>query len=391
MRYILMHKATEVAELTIDETHGGISSIDKILNPEHFPVGVFSASRGRADRKELNDWWRGRSIPASRNGLAEALEKIGENAIMTVVLKGYGLSLSDHYWVKPEGADIQWEQVNFFDNDFSEDMGDLLFGAEVPERINFHSPDNTSDGWLKKRWKISNGERLLIKGGSNPFQQEPFNEVIASDLMRELGVNCVHYDVIWQDGYPYSVCGNFVTKDTELVSAHRFMRIKKKQNHENTYQHFVSCCKEAGLDAIPFLDQMLTVDYIIANEDRHFNNFGLLRNPDTLEFVGFAPLYDSGTSLCYNRNAMQFNHYESKPFYTDREKQLSLVTSLKWFSPKKAEKALGKIGDILSESVEHGFITDGRVKQLCSFAEQKLEDICKLGKLKESEVTREGK
>ena len=380
MKYILMHKATPVAELTIDETHGGISSIDKIQNPEHFPIGVFS--KGRADRKELNDWWKGRSIPASRNGLAETLEKIGEKDIMSVVLKGYGLSLSDHYWVKPEGTDIQWEQVNFFDNDFSEDIGNLLFGGEVPDRIDFHSPDNTSDGWLKKRWKISNGERVLIKGGSNPFQQEPFNEVIASELMCELGMNCVRYEIVWQDGYPYSVCRNFVTKDTELVSAHRIMRIKKKPNHENTYQHFVSCCKEAGLDAVPFLDRMLTTDYLIANEDRHFNNFGLLRNPDTLEFIGFAPIYDSGTSLCYNRNAMQFERYESKPFYTDCEKQLTLVTSLAWFSPEKAETALRKMGDTLNESIAHGFTTDERVKQLCSFAEHKLENICEIAESK---------
>lgn len=381
MKCVLMHKTIEVAELTIDESHGGISTVDKIQNPEHFPIGVFS--KGRADKKELNDWWRGRSIPASRNGLAETLEKIGEKDIMAVVLKGYGLSLSDHYWVKPKGADIQWEQVNFFDNDFSEDIGNLLFGGEVPNKINFLAPENTSDGWLKKRWKISNGERFLIKGGSNPFQQEPFNEVIASDLMRELGVNCVRYDVIWQDDYPYSVCSNFVTKDTELVSAHRFMQMKKKPNHENTYQHFLSCCKEKGLDAVPFLDQMLTVDYLIANEDRHFNNFGLLRNPDTLAFTGFAPIYDSGTSLCYNRNAMQFNRYESKPFYADCEKQLALVTSLKWFSEKKAKQALDRIGDTLAESVEHGFMEEGRVKQLISFSKQKLESVCKLEKAKE--------
>jgi hypothetical protein len=376
MRYFLMHKTVEVAELTIDESHGGISSIDKVQNSEHFPVGVFT--KGKADRKELNDWWRGRSIPASRAGLTEALEKIGERDIMAVVLKGYGLSLSDHYWIKPEGTDIQWEQVNFFDHDFSEDMGNLLFGGELPERVDFHSPDNTSDGWLKKRWKISNGERLLIKGGSNPYQQEPFNEVIASDLMGELGVSCVRYDVVWQDGYPYSVCRNFVTKDSELVPAQRIMRMRKKSNDESVYQHFISCCKDAGLDAVPFLDRMLTVDYLIANEDRHFNNFGLLRNPDTLEFTGFAPVYDSGTSLCYNRNAMQFNRYESKPFYTDCEKQLSLVTSLAWFSGKKARKTIDKMSDILAESVAHGFMTDERVKQLLSFAERKLENVCRL-------------
>jgi hypothetical protein len=43
------------------------------------------------------------------------------------VEKGLGLSLSDHYWFKPVKSDFTWEQVNHFDNDFSEDIGNYLF------------------------------------------------------------------------------------------------------------------------------------------------------------------------------------------------------------------------------------------------------------------------
>jgi len=31
------------------------------------------------------------------------------------------------------------------------------------------------------------------------------------------------------------------------------------------------------------IDKMLVLDYIISNEDRHYNNFGFIRNADTLE------------------------------------------------------------------------------------------------------------
>ena len=378
MKYILMHKKIEVAELSVDETHGGISSVDKIYNPEHFPLGVFD--NGKANRKELNDWWRGRSIPASRNGLQETLGKLGESDIMSLVFKSYGLSLSDHYWVKPEGLDMKWDDVNYFDNEFSEDIGNLLFGGEMPDKVDFHSPDNTSDGLLKKRWKIANGERILLKGGSNPFQQEPFNEVIASRFMKQLSVACVSYGLVWRDGYPYSVCTDFITKDTELVPAHRLMKMKKQPNHENAYQHFVSCCTEVGLNAVPFLDRMLTVDFIIANEDRHFHNFGLIRNPETLEFVAFAPIYDSGTSLCYNRNERQFHHYESKPFYTDFNRQAALITSFDWIDKEKAGCICKDIEEVLSESVDNGFMTSERVRQLKQFVEMKYEYICELAK-----------
>ena len=50
---------------------------------------------------------------------------------------------------------------------------------------------------------------------------------------------------------------------------------------------------------------MIVLDYVIANEDRHFNNFGVLRNAETLEWLGFAPIYDSGSSLGYDKMPAQ--------------------------------------------------------------------------------------
>lgn len=46
---------------------------------------------------------------------------------------------------------------------------------------------------------------------------------------------------------------------------------------------------------------MLVLDYLIVNEDRHLNNFGLIRNAVTLEWIGTAPLYDNGNSMWFNR------------------------------------------------------------------------------------------
>ncbi|MNI83066.1 hypothetical protein D3C73_1398400 [compost metagenome] len=46
---------------------------------------------------------------------------------------------------------------------------------------------------------------------------------------------------------------------------------------------------------------MIVVDYLIANEDRHQNNFGVIRHVVTLEWVGPAPICDSGTSLWFSK------------------------------------------------------------------------------------------
>lgn len=49
------------------------------------------------------------------------------------------------------------------------------------------------------------------------------------------------------------------------------------------------------------IDTMLQFDYLINNRDRHFGNFGFVRNVDTLEFKGLAPLFDNGSSLWFDQ------------------------------------------------------------------------------------------
>lgn len=46
---------------------------------------------------------------------------------------------------------------------------------------------------------------------------------------------------------------------------------------------------------------MILSDFLFTNVDRHLLNFGILRDPDTLNFVKPAPLFDTGNSMFYNR------------------------------------------------------------------------------------------
>lgn len=64
-------------------------------------------------------------------------------------------------------------EVNFFDNSFSDDVGNVLFGKGSSEQMSLMSPDNTSDGWLKKKWSILDGKRCLIKGGAARLNRSP--------------------------------------------------------------------------------------------------------------------------------------------------------------------------------------------------------------------------
>ena len=373
-----MHKNIAVADIDIDETLGGISKIRGIISKEHLPVGVVRMQRQNEtiDRFAFNQWWTGRSIPASRMGLSDMLDTLGIASSNLLLTKCLGLSLSDHYWIRPYESNMLWEDVNFFDNDFSDDIGDLLFGTNGKNSgFNLSSPDNTSDGNLKKRWKIIDGKRYLLKSGSNPYSQQTFNEVIASKIMERLGIDHVPYSVTWINDEPYSVCEDFVTKDTELISAWRVLQLRTKANHENEYLHYVNICRELGIDIVSSLDKMIVLDYIIANEDRHFNNFGLLRDANTLEWIGAAPIFDSGTSLWYDRltSRIPINGVNCKPFKKTHGEQLKLVSSLEWFEASKLDGIEDEILEVFSDDKAAQYIDTERAKTIAAEVRNRIE------------------
>ncbi len=380
MKCTLMHKQKAVAQMELDEITGFILKITDVFAGEHLPVGV-SFRSGIADRAALNDWWTDRAIPASRSGVRNALEYLNLSNTKMLLVRCFGLSLSDQYWIKPQDEDITWEQINFFDNPFSEDIGDVLFGT--PKKLDgfdFSSPDNTSDGCLKKRWKIINGKRCLIKGGSDLARQQPFNEVIAAKLMERLNIPHVAYELIWDDGSPYSVCEDFVTADTELISAWRIMQTRKKPNDVSVYRHFVNCCEKLGVKGIVRdLDRMIVLDYIIANEDRHLNNFGLLRNADTLAWLGFAPIYDSGSSFGYDKVASQIraqsDRITCKPFKKKHIDQLKLVSDFSWID----FEALSDVGEIIRETMSgeqaQELIDERRISAITDSVKKRIETL----------------
>lgn len=149
-------------EMTLDSVRCAVTKIGKVYHKEHLPVGI-PVKRGMVDRAAVNAWWVNRAIPDSRQGLRQALEALRIPKAQMLSEHCLGLNLSDQYWVCPvhsreaEGRSEMpvctfdtgstWEQVNFFDHLFSEDVGNLLFGRDVlSDQISLMSPDNTTDG-----------------------------------------------------------------------------------------------------------------------------------------------------------------------------------------------------------------------------------------------------
>ena len=200
--------------------------------------------------------------------------------------------------------------------------------------------------------------------------------------MERLGIPHVPYMVTWNKGAPYSVCEDFVTENTELIPAWRILKTQKKDNSTSVYQHFVNCCESLGIKgAVPFLDRMIVLDYIIANEDRHLNNFGVIRNAETLEWLGFAPIYDSGSSLGYDKTPGQIRSGKEvvcKPFKNHHAEQLKLVSDFSWINFDRLTAVKELITSVLTIDGAEEYMDDSRIRAIAETVNRRIQNLLQL-------------
>lgn len=106
------------------------------------------------------------------------------------------------------------------------------------------------------------------------------------------------------------------------------------------------------------------------NEDRHLNNFGIIRNVEDLKWVSVAPIFDTGQSL----NILDYNDEEliingDGRFFYKVEKFDSVLSYIKDFNRFDLSKLDGLCEefDILLHEYQHiTKMTDRRINKLCT-------------------------
>jgi len=282
--YDFMHKEIKLASLALDEMNR-VTDVWDVKKSIFFPV----YENMGVSTDDFISWFNSRSVPVSR------MENEAERNL--AVFNSMGLSLTDCYWFKPEGSDKKWDEVNFYKNGFSEDVGINFFNRQ-PINSSSSSPDFSLNGELEKRWKYVDKRPVLLKRGKNPYQKEPFCEKIASDLAKAMGLAHVTYDIGEDDRGYYSICEAFTDEKNELVNAKNFIRTLKYIDEKTDFERFTDKCKENGIEDIAFItDNMIVFDYLMLNVDRHWGNFGVIRDSDSGRIKGMAPIFDTGMSL----------------------------------------------------------------------------------------------
>jgi hypothetical protein len=335
-----MNRTHEVCLLEYDNEVHAFVSLGEARDISRAPLA--SLDGGHIDLLRLRRWWGSRAIPLARPGIVNLMATLEMQSPVEMLERNYGLSLSDQYWLRPEGSMLRWDNLNYFHNPFDDSVGRLMFGEAVDAKtMGLNTPDNSSDGNLPKRWIIRDSRRLLTKGGSL-LNQEPYNEVIATELGTRLldDSDFVSYSLHAEDGHRYSACENMLTDEEEYVPALYIDELLPQgDSHEPRapVEHYLRCCQLLGVEGVEeHLSKMIALDYLLANFDRHMRNFGLIRNVNTLEWR-IAPLFDSGSCLWCTTVPLKEHElgYVSQPFVHDPELQLQTVRNLSWFAPEK--------------------------------------------------------
>lgn len=385
MKCILLNKNTEIAEVEYDANLDGFSEIYNLIHIEFAPVIVKKCYNDHPEDllKTFSTWFRNRGIPSWRDQLDVLLARLGVSSPEELLNKSFGLSLADQYWLKPVDVDISYDQINFFDHDFdSAAFLDASFSDSTSSHItpaSLKSPNNTTDGMLKKAWVSENGMRYLLKGGYKGDSLQPFVEVLATKICERLGFSHVPYSLEVVKGKIASKCVCFTTKDTEIIPAYQVLYGYEKRDGSD-YETYINLLEKADLkNAREHLENMLVLDFLIMNEDRHLNNFGVIRDVNTLEWLAPAPIFDSGQGLnvlSYGDDGISVKG-EGRFFYNleSFDEIITHVRNFSRFNLAKLDGVSAEFRRLLEEYEEISGIRTGRIDALCKVLDMQIEKL----------------
>ncbi len=379
MKCLLMNKKVEVLIAEYDTATSVFTRIYEVKNINYAPYILknFYIENNINDtpfRTNLSEWFKGRGIPSWRDKLDLLLHRLNISAPCELLDKAFGLSLSDQYWLKPYDSDLNYDDINFFDNDF--DYAEFMKASfetnskTITKETSLKTPNNTTDGMLKKAWIIENGTRYLLKSGYKNEILQPFNEVLASEICKKLGFNHVEYKIDKYKDIVVSKCPCFITKDTEFITCSQIKNNMKRHDNIEDYEEYIKKLESHNIEnAREKLENMFILDFLIMNEDRHLNNFGIIRNVNTLEWIDVAPIFDNGQSLnieYYDEEELHISgngrfFYEVKSF----DEIIKIVKNLKRIDISKLDGIVEWFDNLLHQYQYLTKMSDRRIEILC--------------------------
>ena len=189
-------------------------------------------------------------------------------------------------------------------------------------------------------------------------------------ICERLGFDHVTYTIDTYKDMVVSKCPCFINKDTELITAYQIRNNMKRHDTDADYEEYINKLEEMGIkDARIQLENMYILDFLIMNEDRHLNNFGILRDVNTLKWISVAPIFDNGMALnvdYYSEGEVAISghgrlFYEVKSF----DEIIKVVNDIKRIDVDKLDGIVEEFDNLLHKYQNITRMSDKRINLLC--------------------------
>jgi len=248
--------------------------------------------------KDVESWLRGRAIDAHRTNsrlLKKAL-RIGSADDLDAVLRVHAATITDTYWFCPEGESLTYDDVRFKENQFA-----ALALRGDPDSFNrpySPTPELTNIGSYEKCWLLREPPQRNCVSPGTPVQKwwmvkqgselERFSELFICRLGQALGFPMAEYhpegDTVVSPDFTDGAAVNYEAADG-IVGG-----------DEDYYRNFDAFYALSPDLARQYLE-IIYMDTLCFNMDRHTRNYGVLRDVDTGEILSMAPNFDNNIAL----------------------------------------------------------------------------------------------
>lgn len=234
-------------------------------------------------------WCATRVLTPDRKYAKVLLNSIGASQATTdrdrakVALSYHCLTLTDLYWVRQQGEEVQFSGINLYENQLSNAFVDIsLRGREMTvENAHLIADDMSTSGVFPKAWIRRDGTFYLYKDEDERAVED---EILASRIARCFKVPQVLYEEELFEGKKISVCKLFTNQRYSIATREAFEIYAV--NHEMDPDAFIQ-----SLDVYGWY-MMNLIDYLVGNTDRHWGNWGFLIDNQTHRPVRLHELMD---------------------------------------------------------------------------------------------------
>ena len=234
--------------------------------------------------KDIVGWLASRAIDEHRTNsrlLKKAL-RIHTTDNAQTVLRVNAATITDSYWFRPDGSTESYCDILFKENYFDTLAlrGDPDGFSHMPSR----TPELTNIGSFEKCWKLIDNEWWMYKSGN---ENEYFSELFICFLGTKLGLPMAQYEM---DG-KYIRTKNFISGTS--LNFEPMAALTDDDDYNNCFNIIYKISKKLARQYL----QIIWLDTICYNMDRHTENFGFLRNNKDGKTVSLAPNYDNNIAL----------------------------------------------------------------------------------------------